>query len=61
MLLRGQDTVTILPTGAGKSIIYQLAGMLLPGVTIVIDPIVALIEDQELGLKIMVYQELRVL
>ena len=49
--LRGSDTVTLLPTGAGKSIIYQLAGMLLPGVTLVIDPIVALIEDQELGLK----------
>jgi ATP-dependent DNA helicase RecQ len=50
-VLRGNDTVTLLPTGAGKSIIYQLAGMLLPGITIVIDPIVALIEDQELGLK----------
>ena len=50
-VLRGADTVTLLPTGAGKSIIYQLAGMLLPGVTIVIDPIVALIEDQELGLR----------
>ncbi|MDA8624431.1 RecQ family ATP-dependent DNA helicase, partial [Alphaproteobacteria bacterium] len=49
-VLQGKDTVTLLPTGAGKSIIYQLAGMLLPGITIVIDPIVALIEDQELGL-----------
>ena len=44
--LRGIDTVTLLPTGAGKSIIYQLSGLLLPGITLVVDPIVALIEDQ---------------
>ena len=48
--LKGQDTVTLLPTGAGKSIIYQLAGMLQSGITLVVDPIVALIEDQILGL-----------
>lgn len=48
--LKGQDTVTLLPTGAGKSIIYQLAGLLQSGLTLVIDPIVALIEDQILGL-----------
>jgi len=49
-VLKGKDTVTLLPTGAGKSIIYQLAGLLQPGITLVIDPIVALIEDQILGL-----------
>ena len=49
-VLRRKDTVTLLPTGAGKSIIYQLAGLLQPGITLVIDPIVALIEDQILGL-----------
>lgn len=48
--LKGQDTVTLLPTGAGKSIIYQLAGLLQSGITLVVDPIVALIEDQILGL-----------
>ena len=48
--LKGQDTVTLLPTGAGKSIIYQLAGLLQTGLTIVVDPIVALIEDQIQGL-----------
>ena len=48
--LRQQDCVVLLPTGAGKSIIYQLAGMLLPGVTLVIDPLVSLIEDQVQGL-----------
>jgi ATP-dependent DNA helicase RecQ len=46
----GVDTVTLLPTGAGKSIIYQLAGLLQSGITLVIDPIIALIEDQILGL-----------
>lgn len=44
--LRHQDRVVLLSTGAGKSIIYQLAGMLMPGVTFVVDPIVALIDDQ---------------
>jgi len=48
--LKQQDCVVLLPTGAGKSIIYQLAGMLLPGVTLVIDPLVSLIEDQVQGL-----------
>ena len=50
--LRGKDTITLLPTGAGKSIVYQLSGMLLPGATIVVDPIVALIDDQHLGLQL---------
>ena len=49
--LRHNDCITLLPTGAGKSIIYQLAGLLMPGVTLVVDPIVALIEDQAEGLR----------
>ena len=49
--LRQHDCVVLLPTGAGKSLIYQLAGLLMPGVTIVVDPIVALIEDQVEGLR----------
>lgn len=49
-LLAGRDAVVLLPTGAGKSLIYQLAGLLLPGVTLVVDPIVALMEDQVRGL-----------
>ena len=40
----------VLPTGAGKSLIYQLAGLLIPGCTLVIHPIVALIDDQIDGL-----------
>lgn len=50
-VLEGRDCTVLLPTGAGKSIIYQLAGLCLPGRTIVVDPIVALIEDQVEGLK----------
>jgi len=48
--LRHIDTIVLLPTGAGKSIIYQLAGLLMPGVTLVVDPIISLIEDQVDGL-----------
>jgi ATP-dependent DNA helicase RecQ len=50
-VLSDKDTLVLQPTGAGKSIIYQLSGLLMPGVTIVIDPIKALIEDQVRGLK----------
>ncbi len=49
--LHGVDSIVLLPTGAGKSIIYQLAGLLMPGVTLVVDPIVSLIEDQVEGLQ----------
>ena len=50
-VLSDKDTLVLQPTGAGKSIIYQLSGQLLPGVTIVIDPIKALIDDQVRGLN----------
>ncbi len=49
-VLRRRECVVLLPTGAGKSIIYQLAGLLMPGITLVVDPIVALIDDQVEGL-----------
>ena len=45
-VISGRDCAVLLPTGAGKSIIYQLAGLCLPGRTIVIDPLTSLIEDQ---------------
>lgn len=50
-VLEGRDAVVLLPTGAGKSLIYQLAGLCLPGRTLVIDPLVSLIEDQARGLR----------
>ena len=45
------DSVVLLPTGAGKSIIYQLSGLLMPGITLVVDPINALIDDQIEGMQ----------
>ncbi|MCL5962711.1 MAG: RecQ family ATP-dependent DNA helicase [Chloroflexi bacterium] len=44
--LKGKDSVVLLPTGAGKSIAFQLAALLLPGRCIVVDPIISLIDDQ---------------
>ena len=47
----GRDCAVLLPTGGGKSLIYQMAGICKPGRTIVIDPLIALIEDQQRGLS----------
>ena len=44
--LQGKDTLLLLPTGAGKSLVYQLASLLLPGRTVVIGPLISLMEDQ---------------
>jgi len=49
-ILSGNDTIGLLPTGGGKSICYQIPGLLLPGTTLVISPLVALMEDQHSGL-----------
>ena len=45
-VLSGKNTLAMLPTGAGKSLTYQLPAMLLPGVTLVISPLLALMADQ---------------
>ena len=45
-LLAGHDTLAVLPTGAGKSAIYQIAAMLTDGVTLVVSPLIALQQDQ---------------
>ena len=45
-LLSGQDSLNILPTGAGKSACYLVPAMLLPGVTLVISPLISLMRDQ---------------
>lgn len=45
-VMRGRDVLVVLPTGAGKSAVYQLPATLLPGPTVVVSPLLALQQDQ---------------
>ncbi len=50
-VLAGRDVLVVMPTGSGKSLIYQLAALLLPGTALVISPLIALMKDQIDGLN----------
>lgn len=45
-LLSGRDVLAVMPTGAGKSICYQIPALLMPGITVVVSPLVSLMQDQ---------------
>ena len=46
-VLHGRDALVVMPTGSGKSIVYQLPALLLPGLTVVVSPLIALMKDQQ--------------
>ena len=49
-LLSGRDILAVMPTGAGKSVCYQLPALMLDGITLVISPLISLMQDQSLAL-----------
>jgi ATP-dependent DNA helicase RecQ len=50
-VLSGKDVLCVMPTGAGKSLCYQLPAAISPGLTLVVSPLIALMEDQVQQLK----------
>ncbi|QEG39246.1 ATP-dependent DNA helicase RecQ [Roseimaritima ulvae] len=62
--MNGRDTLILLPTGSGKSLCYQLPGLELDGVTVVVSPLISLAEDQanslrELGIEAVILNSSR--
>ncbi len=58
-VLEGLDTLAIMPTGGGKSLCYQLPALELPGTTLVVSPLIALMKDQHDKLEVLGVEVLR--
>jgi ATP-dependent DNA helicase RecQ len=59
-VLEGRDCIAVMPTGAGKSLTYQLPARILPGTVLVISPLISLMKDQVDGLQALGFQAVEI-